>query len=118
MKPFNIDVMIVAPGAFDSGLALTVKPGKTISDYDDMRKEMYRRLAERREERNPGDPVKGMDALVDTVRGEGRAAGKKGVPLWLVLGDDAISDVRGRLQQIHDTLSEWESVGTRLGKLD
>jgi len=61
------------------------------------------------------DPKLGMDALVDVVRGEGRAAGRKSLPLWLFLGEDCMRDVRTRLDYMGSIMDEWGAVGTRLG---
>ncbi|KAI0033099.1 hypothetical protein K488DRAFT_85254 [Vararia minispora EC-137] len=118
MKPFGIDVMIAVPGAFDSGCSIAIKSGTKISDYDAMRESVAQTLEVRWQARNPGDPVKGMDALIDVVRGEGRAAGREGMPLWLPLGDDAIANMRERLEKLNKTIDDWEAVGARLGKLD
>ena len=59
-----------------------------------------------------------MDALVDVVRGEGKAASKGGWPLWLFLGDDGIRNVRERLKLMGETVDKWESVGSKLGEQD
>ena len=67
---------------------------------------------------NKGDPVKGMDALMDAIRGEGRAAGKTGLPLWLFLGSDSIADIKSRADRLKSVAEEWTSVGSGLGTDD
>jgi hypothetical protein len=73
---------VVLPGAFKTnfgGGMLIV--GTPIDDYDKYR-EMVRKLCDYRVEApDEGNPEKGMDALVDFVRGEGRAAGIEGWPI-------------------------------------
>ncbi|KZV64341.1 NAD-P-binding protein [Peniophora sp. CONT] len=120
LKPFNIRVSVVLPGAFntDPGGGSAPISGPPIHDYDDLREQLRRNLEKRKDAPNKGDPEKGMDALVDVVRGEGKAVSKEGWPLWLFLGDDGILNVRERLKLMGDTVDEWESVGTKLGELD
>ncbi|VDB82733.1 unnamed protein product [Peniophora sp. CBMAI 1063] len=120
LQDFNIRVNVLLPGAFDTnpGGGFPSIPGPQIPDYDDFRERTRQRLEKRRNIPNKGDPEKGMDALVDVVRGEGKAASKSGWPLWLLLGDDGILTVRERLKLMADTIDEWESVGTKLGELD
>ena len=55
-----------------------------------------------------------MDVVVDVVRGEGRVAGKKEWPLWLVLGDDAIEDVRERVEKLAKMTDAWADMGRSL----
>ena len=54
--------------------------------------------------RQPGDPVKAAQAIIAAVD-----AGEP--PLRLVLGEDAIGNIRSRLQSLNDELDAWEPVG-------
>ncbi|KAI0312048.1 NAD-P-binding protein, partial [Amylostereum chailletii] len=117
LKPFNVRVTIAIPGAFDTGMSLSVV-GTPISDYDAAREELRRRLEARKKQKNIGDPAKGMDALVDVVLGEGRAQDKGGWPLWLFLGNDAIEGAETRAKELKATTNEWGSVGKDLGRDD
>ena len=67
---------------------------------------------------NKGDSVKGMDALMDAIRCEGRAEGKTGLPLWLFLGSDSIADIKSRADRLKSVAEEWTSVGSGLGTDD
>ena len=120
LRDFDIRVNVLLPGAFNTnpGGGFPPIPGSRIPDYDDFRERTRQKLEKRRNIPNKGDPEKGMDALVDVVRGEGKAANKKGWPLWLLLGDDGILTVRERLRFMGETIDEWESVGTKLEELD
>lgn len=44
--------------------------------------------------KQPGDPVKGFNVMIDIVRGEGFAKGKT-VPLSILLGTDCYNQVKG-----------------------
>ncbi|KAI0312669.1 NAD-P-binding protein [Amylostereum chailletii] len=117
LKPFNIRVTVVIPGSFDTGLVLPIV-GTPLPDYDAAREELRRRMKDRENEKNKGDPEKGMNALMDVIRGEGRASGKDGWPLWLFLGDDAIEGIKVRTGSYTKTLDEWRNVGKGLGRDD
>lgn len=108
-------MLVVVPGTFDTLLAHPII-GRFIPDYDSAREELARRVEFAKKIPNKGDPAKGMDALVDVVRGEGRAEGKTGLPLWLFLGSDCIADIKARAARLQSTAEEWASVGSGLGK--
>ena len=55
-----------------------------------------------------------MDAVVDDVRGEGRAAGKLS-PLWLALGDDAVKDIRAKATRIIENLEVYQDISVTVG---
>ena len=92
--------------------------GTPIDDYNGYREHMRKWRDNREKAPNQGDPEKGMNALVDFVRHEGRATGMEGWPLWLLLGDDSIATVRARLKSMGETIDEWESIGVKLGEDD
>ncbi|KAI0328782.1 NAD-P-binding protein [Cubamyces sp. BRFM 1775] len=118
VAPFNIRVSVVVPGMFDTGLSMPIV-GSPIADYDRAREELRKRVENRHRLPNQGDPAKGMDALVDVVRGEGRAKDKGGeLPLWLFLGGDCLADVKARADKLKKVAEEWADVGTGLGKDD
>ncbi len=106
---------MVVPGAFDTGLALPLV-GTPIADYDRAREVLRKRVEEREKMPIKGDPVKAMDALMDTVKGEGKAAGKGKPPLWLFLGSDCLVDVKARADKLKTVADEWADVGIGLEK--
>jgi len=59
--------------------------------------------------KQPGDPRKLVEVMLDIVRGEGVAEGKE-IPLSLPLGSDALATVKETLQRTENILNEWESV--------
>jgi NAD(P)-dependent dehydrogenase (short-subunit alcohol dehydrogenase family) len=102
---FGVRFMIVEPGAFRTGLfksdsaylsapmpeyAATVGPTRDyVSSNDGLQ---------------PGDPVKAVRAIIT-------ALDSPSPPLRLVLGSDAVDNVRNRLKALGAELDEWESLG-------
>ncbi|KAJ7359963.1 hypothetical protein DFH08DRAFT_953052 [Mycena albidolilacea] len=102
------------PAAFRTG-ALINNPMYTdnpLPTYDAMRAaaiERYKRI----QENLTGDPAKAMQAVVDVVRGEGKAAGRPW-PLYLVLGDVGMSGVTEKCDTIKNVVERWRDVSTGL----
>ncbi|KAI1792275.1 hypothetical protein LXA43DRAFT_1181187 [Ganoderma leucocontextum] len=93
--------------------------GQHPSHYGVAREELCKRLEMRPRIQSMGDPARGMDALLDVVRGEGKAESKGGkMLLWLFLGDDSIAPVKARAKTLRGVAEERKEVGTRLGKDD
>lgn len=107
VAPFGIRTLIVEPGAFRTGLfrpdaayqsqpmpeyAQTVGPTR---DYVSGGHGLQ-----------PGDPAKAAQAIL-------RALDADELPLRLVLGGDAIDNIRARLDQLTDELRRWDEVGRR-----
>jgi hypothetical protein len=57
----------------------------------------------------PGDPLKGVEIMVDVVRGEGVAAGKP-FPTSLSLGGDCFDVVKMESEAALARLEEWKEV--------
>ncbi|TFK50382.1 NAD(P)-binding protein [Heliocybe sulcata] len=107
---FNIRVLIVEPGAFrtEGIFATPFFLENQIPDYDELRtsaQAFYNSINGTQK----GDPVKGMEAVVDVVRGEGRASGKAW-PLYLPLGVAAETTIRDKCQRMMGVLGEWQDV--------
>lgn len=110
LAPLNIRVLIVEPGSFRTeGIYINAfDDSNPIPDYEEQRADSlitYNAL----DGKQPGDPVKAMNAVVDVVRGEGAAAGREW-PLYLVLGKDAERDVRAKCARMIQHLDEWGDV--------
>ncbi|KAG0702630.1 hypothetical protein DFH29DRAFT_1079385 [Suillus ampliporus] len=111
VAPFNIRFLIVEPGAFRTENICRNKFDtwtNPISDYDDGRAQSLVRF-ETLPGSQPGDPMKAMKVVVDVVRREGVAAGREW-PLYLVLGEDAESDIRNKCATMVKHLDEWQDV--------
>jgi NAD(P)-dependent dehydrogenase (short-subunit alcohol dehydrogenase family) len=105
VAPFGIHTLIVEPGSFRTGL---FRPGAAyMSDAMD---EYAATVGPTREYvrddhlKQPGDPAKAAAAIVAALDAEEP-------PLRLVLGADAIGNIRNRLERVSTELGEWEDVG-------
>ncbi|KDQ52234.1 hypothetical protein JAAARDRAFT_485595 [Jaapia argillacea MUCL 33604] len=110
LAPFNIRVLIVEPGAFRTN-AIFTQPYFTsnpIPDYDDLRAKSQAAFEAVRG-KQPGDPAKAMEAVLDVVRGEGRAKGRSW-PTYLPLGEIAEKGIKEKCSRIVGVLDEWADV--------
>jgi NAD(P)-dependent dehydrogenase (short-subunit alcohol dehydrogenase family) len=105
VAPFGIRTLIVEPGAFRTGL---FRPGAA---YESSEMEEYAEIvgptrAYVREDhlKQPGDPDLAARAILTALDAEES-------PLRLVLGADAIGNIRDRLDRLSSELGEWEEVG-------
>lgn len=110
LEPFGIRMLIVEPGAFRTERIYRNEfdESNPIPDYDEKRKlaaDALNAVAGKQ----PGDPTKAMNAIVEVVCGEGRAQGKAW-PLYLVLGKDAERDVRNKCARMIQHLDEWSDI--------
>jgi NAD(P)-dependent dehydrogenase (short-subunit alcohol dehydrogenase family) len=102
---FGIHTIIVEPGAFRTGL---FRPGAA---YESAEMPAYdetvgptRAYVRGNDGQQPGDPVKAAQAIITALEADEP-------PLRLVLGEDAIGNIRSRLQSLNDELDAWEPVG-------
>ncbi|KAJ7037942.1 hypothetical protein C8F04DRAFT_385801 [Mycena alexandri] len=108
LAQFNIRVLLVEPSAFRTRMVRTANNynmQNPIPAYDGTREENMRAY-DGRDGKQSGDPDKAMDAVVDVVRGEGRATGKPW-PGYLLLGKEADRDVRAKCKIMTEHLDEW-----------
>jgi NAD(P)-dependent dehydrogenase (short-subunit alcohol dehydrogenase family) len=111
LAQFNIRVLLVQPSAFRTRMVRAEEnynTGNPIAAYDDTRRENLHFYASR-DGKQPGDPDKAMEAVVDVVRGEGAAQGKPW-PGYLLLGKEADRDVRAKCRRMTEHLDEWSDV--------
>ncbi|KAF7324617.1 NAD(P)-binding protein [Mycena kentingensis (nom. inval.)] len=116
IAPFSVRVLIVEPAAFRTNTfnntPYWLNPRDLISDYDETRatsQEWYERM----HRVIKGDPHKGMEAVVDVVRGEGQAADRSW-PLYLPLGDLAVQGIEEKCKQMLKVVEDWRDVSTGL----
>ncbi|MEN3281530.1 MAG: hypothetical protein V7607_2670 [Solirubrobacteraceae bacterium] len=105
VEPFGIRTLIVEPGAFRTGL---FRPGAA---YESAAMPEYeqtvgptRAYVREGDGLQPGDPVKAAEAIIAALDADDP-------PLRLVLGADAIGNIRRRLESLTAELAEWEDVG-------
>ncbi len=109
VKQLGIHVTAVAPGGFRTewaGGSMT-RSERKISDYDAMF-EPLRQARLERSGKQPGDPARAAQAIM-------LAAASENPPLHLLLGADALSVVRGKLESLDTELREWEDVTLSTG---
>lgn len=107
VAPLGIRTVIVEPGAFRTGL---FRPDAA---YQSQPMAEYAQTVGRTRDyvssghgSQPGDPAKAAQAILAALDADEP-------PLRLVLGGDAIDNVRARLDQLTDELGRWEEVGRR-----
>jgi NAD(P)-dependent dehydrogenase (short-subunit alcohol dehydrogenase family) len=105
VAPFGIRVLIVEPGAFRTGLFRSGAAyfSEPMSAYDATvgPTREYVRTAGGSQ---PGDPAKAARAILTAME-------SPEPPLRLVLGEDAIGNIRGRLAGVSTELDRWAAVG-------
>jgi NAD(P)-dependent dehydrogenase (short-subunit alcohol dehydrogenase family) len=104
VAPFGIRTIIVEPGAFRTGL---FRPGAA---YESSEMDAYadtvgptRAYVRGNHLKQPGDPALAAKAILAAVDADEP-------PLRLVLGADALSNIRSRLDRLSSELDEWEDV--------
>ncbi|MCY0389448.1 oxidoreductase [Robbsia sp. Bb-Pol-6] len=107
VKPLGIDVMLVEPGPFRTNWAgPSIKQSAVrIGDYDATAGERRRQTNER-SGKQPGDPVRAAQAIID-------ASLSDTPPLRLVLGKAALDLAHQKLERLRTDFDTWES--TTLG---
>ena len=105
VAPFGIHTMIVEPGAFRTGL---FRPGAAyfsdeMQEYADA---VGPTRAYVRDEhlKQPGDPALAAQAILEALDADDP-------PLRLVLGPDAIGNIRSRWEALREELDRWEAAG-------
>ncbi|KAA5842312.1 oxidoreductase [Pseudomonas chlororaphis] len=104
LRPFNIFVTAVAPGSFRTdwaGRSMQRTP-RSIADYDASFDPM-RKAREEKSGKQPGDPRKAAQAMLQVIA-------SPTPPAHLLLGSDALSLVRSRLEQAANEIDQWEAL--------
>lgn len=113
MKEFGIRTLLVEPGFFRTELLNannTVYVETKIDDYKPLTDALYAQFKEAHRQQ-PGDPAKGVARVIDVVKGEGGAEGKR-FPTFLALGTDAVEHIRKICNETLGSLEEWEAVSS------
>jgi NAD(P)-dependent dehydrogenase (short-subunit alcohol dehydrogenase family) len=106
VAPFGIHTLIVEPGAFRTGLfrADAAYLSDEMPEYAGT-VGPTRAYVRDGHGQQPGDPVKAARAIATALDADRP-------PLRLVLGADAIGNIRRRLASVAEELDSWEHVGT------
>ena len=118
MKPFDVRVLIVEPGAFGSNMpdACVVPKKELPSDYDGTATEMVVSAVKNMQGGNaPGDVEKGVKAIFDVVMRSGQAEGMEEF-LRLPLGKDGSARWTVKLDDLRKNLEGTERIWSMTDK--
>ncbi|BEM14696.1 short-chain dehydrogenase/reductase [Serratia marcescens] len=104
LAPFNLYVTAVAPGSFRTDWAgrSMVRSPRRLPDYD----ALFEPVRQARQEKNGkqlGDPVKAAHAMLALIE-------SGNPPTHLLLGSDALSLVRQKLEALGQEIEQWEKL--------
>ena len=111
LAPFNIATLLVEPGNFRTDIMGPIRMKTnptTIEDYVALSDELLEGC-EAEAGTQPGDPRKGVERIIDVVKGEGIAKGRK-MPERLPLGRDALKGIREKCEETLRLCDEWEDL--------
>ncbi|KAL1590062.1 hypothetical protein WHR41_01436 [Cladosporium halotolerans] len=111
--PLGLHTLLVEPGRFRTEISSSDKSPVHISEVPEYA-EMSRFVRDYLRDlsgKQQGDPAKLANVVLDFVRGEGVAEGKE-APLRILLGGDALQDVKGKTERLLGSINEWEHVTT------
>lgn len=108
--PFNIKSIIFVPGifrtrAFSSSYQYN---GSSIRQYAQI-DAGTKAFVDGMNGKEPGDPKKAVERMIDVVRGEGMAVGKE-MPFRLPLGSDGMGVVREKCLGMLKVCEEWQGL--------
>ncbi|KAL8845688.1 MAG: hypothetical protein Q9221_009158 [Calogaya cf. arnoldii] len=109
LAPFNIRSIIFEPGHFRTPIISTSKRTEDLSSHPDYAPAlgMLRATLAGNDDNQPGDPKKGVEMMIDVIKGEGAAKGKA-MPARLPLGTDCLEVVRKKCLETLKICDEWE----------
>jgi len=104
LAPFNIHVTAVAPGSFRTDWAgrSMVRSARSIPDYNALF-DPIRQAREEKSGKQLGDPVKAAHAMLAMIESQNP-------PTHLLLGSDALSLVRQKLEALGKEIEQWEEI--------
>ncbi|WP_211130161.1 oxidoreductase [Serratia surfactantfaciens] len=104
LAPFNISVTAVAPGSFRTDWAgrSMVRSPRRLPDYDALF-EPVRQARQEKSGKQLGDPVKAAHAMLALIE-------SGNPPTHLLLGSDALSLVRQKLEALGQEIEQWEKL--------
>lgn len=113
LEPLGIDAVVIEPGYFRTNF---LAPGHRtpsairISDYDQVM-EPLRNTFDAYNHKQPGDPEKGAQVIVEILTKSGRVVGKT-IPARIPLGSDAVTIIDGKCQEALGILSDWKEIAS------
>ncbi|KAF8901509.1 hypothetical protein CPB84DRAFT_1708390 [Gymnopilus junonius] len=111
ISPIGLRSLVVDFGFFRTSVLDPNKrdmKGSKIEDYHPIVKQMED-VVHQMAGTQPGDPIKGAQAILDVVRGEGQAKGKP-FPMELVLGTDCFGTATKEAERHANELEVWKDI--------
>ncbi len=104
LAPFNLHVTAVAPGSFRTDWAgrSMVRSPRRLPDYDALF-EPVRQARQEKSGKQLGDPIKAAHAMLALIE-------SGNPPTHLLLGSDALSLVRQKLEALGQEIEQWEKL--------
>ena len=106
--PLGIRTLLIEPGRFRTKLlsgSNRKTRASTISDYATLSQGATEGLANE-DQRQPGDPAKLVEIILDMARVEGDFQGKK-IPLRMPLGVDCYDEIKAKCEETLKLLEDW-----------
>lgn len=113
LSPFGIRTLLVEPGFFRTELLNannTVYIDTDIDDYKSLTNTLYTQF-KGAHHKQPGDPTKGAERIIELVKSQGDIAGKP-FPVSLALGPDAVGAIQKKCNEMVSLVGEWEPVSS------
>jgi hypothetical protein len=111
VAPMGLKTLLIEPGTFKTDFlswqnSKSVEGG--IEDYRELSENMDKAFADLNG-KQLGDPKKGVNIIIDVVKGEAGAVVKTW-PSSLPLGSDAIGLIRKKCETTQQEINEWETL--------
>ncbi|HUN97377.1 MAG TPA: oxidoreductase [Bradyrhizobium sp.] len=105
VAPLGIGVTVVAPGAFRTDFRgpASIKQSTTLSDNYADTAGKSRERTQAGHGKQPGDPARGARAIITAVEAERP-------PVHLLIGGDALDQLRGKLDEMRLETDAWEEI--------
>ena len=111
LAPFNVNVLLVEPGAFRTNFLSAFKSNSKahLEEYPTANKAMT--IFSSFSGKQRGDPMKAAERIVEAVSGQGMAGPLKGQVLRLPLGPDIIGRYEAKVKSLSDDLEKAREAG-------
>lgn len=113
LAPLGIDALVIEPGYFRTNFLAAGHRAPTaghIADYDGVMEPLHAMLGAF-DQKQPGDPLKGVQAIVEILTKTGRAAGKT-LPARLPLGSDSLATIAETCRVALEVVEEWRDIAS------
>ncbi|KAL8893656.1 MAG: hypothetical protein Q9192_005048 [Flavoplaca navasiana] len=110
LSPFNVRSIVFEPGHFRTSIISPTNRKESFSIHEDYAPmlEVLHKHAEKNNGNQPGDPKRGVEVMIDVIKGEG-VAKEKEMPPRLPLGADALDVIRSKCLATLKICDEWEA---------